>query len=172
MGNKTGSIDVSAATAACLAETARLVRKHGPRLAGTTACADAAEDIARQARVFADSVRVESFRINPGSFYAYTKILPISYLIGMVALFAFGSIGPFAIVGQAIIGLAIVGLAAGVARAGFAKLSLATFELEQAVRGADVIMVATQALAHERVARELALRAPPTVRVFYCFLYK
>jgi opine dehydrogenase len=44
----------------------------------------------------------------------------------------------------------------GIARTGFARLSLATFDLGEAVRGADIIMVATQALAHERVAREIA----------------
>ncbi len=44
----------------------------------------------------------------------------------------------------------------GIARTGFAKLALATFDLNEAVRGADVIMVTTQALAHERVGRELA----------------
>ena len=44
----------------------------------------------------------------------------------------------------------------GIARTGFARLALATFDLGDAVRGADVIMVTTQALGHERVARELA----------------
>ena len=44
----------------------------------------------------------------------------------------------------------------GVARTGFAKVKLATFDIGEAVRGAELIMVATQALAHERVARELA----------------
>jgi opine dehydrogenase len=44
----------------------------------------------------------------------------------------------------------------GIARTGFAKLALATFDLSQAVSGVDLVMVATQALAHERVARELA----------------
>lgn len=44
----------------------------------------------------------------------------------------------------------------GIARTGFAKLALATFDLSQAVKGADVVMVTTQALAHERVGRELA----------------
>jgi opine dehydrogenase len=44
----------------------------------------------------------------------------------------------------------------GIARTGFAKLELATMDLSKAVKGADVIMVATQALTHERVARELA----------------
>jgi opine dehydrogenase len=44
----------------------------------------------------------------------------------------------------------------GIARTGFAKVALATSDLSKAVRGADLIMVTTQALAHERVARELA----------------
>lgn len=44
----------------------------------------------------------------------------------------------------------------GIARTGFAKLALATTDLAEAVTGAGVIMVATQALTHERTARELA----------------
>jgi opine dehydrogenase len=44
----------------------------------------------------------------------------------------------------------------GIARTGFARLELATTDLAEAIAGADLIMVATVALAHERVARELA----------------
>ena len=44
----------------------------------------------------------------------------------------------------------------GIARTGFAKVALATTNLAEAVRGTDLIMVTTQALAHERVAREVA----------------
>ena len=45
----------------------------------------------------------------------------------------------------------------GIARTGFAKLELATTtNMAEAVKGADVIMVATRALTHERVAREIA----------------
>ncbi len=43
----------------------------------------------------------------------------------------------------------------GIARTGFAKIALATFDLSEAVQRADLIMVTTQALAHERVAREI-----------------
>jgi len=43
----------------------------------------------------------------------------------------------------------------GIARTGFAKVALATLDLSEAVLGADLIMVTTQALAHERVAKEL-----------------
>ena len=44
----------------------------------------------------------------------------------------------------------------GIARTGFADIPVATTDLAEAVEGAEVIMVATQALAHERVGRELA----------------
>ena len=44
----------------------------------------------------------------------------------------------------------------GIARTGFAQLDLATTDLAEAVEGAELIMVATQALAHERFAREVA----------------
>lgn len=44
----------------------------------------------------------------------------------------------------------------GIARTGFAKVSLATLDLSEAVKAADLIMVTTQALIHERVAREVA----------------
>jgi opine dehydrogenase len=44
----------------------------------------------------------------------------------------------------------------GIARTGFARLERATFDLGEAVRGADVVMVTTQALSHERVAKEIA----------------
>lgn len=44
----------------------------------------------------------------------------------------------------------------GIARTGFAKLAYAGTDLGEAVEGTSVVMVTTQALAHERVARELA----------------
>jgi len=44
----------------------------------------------------------------------------------------------------------------GIARTGFACLAAATQDIAEAVCGADLIMVTTRALAHERVARELA----------------
>jgi len=44
----------------------------------------------------------------------------------------------------------------GIARTGFAKLAAATMDMTEAVKGSEVIMVATQSLTHERVAKELA----------------
>lgn len=43
----------------------------------------------------------------------------------------------------------------GIAQTGFAKIALVTTNLKEAVQGADLMMVTTQALAHERVAHEL-----------------
>jgi hypothetical protein len=112
MADKTGGIDIAAAARACLAETARLVAKHGARLAGGAACTGVAADIARDLGGFADSVRVETFPVHPGSFYAYMKILPPSYLVGMVALLAAGRVGQPA---AAVLGvLAIAGLLSGI----------------------------------------------------------
>ncbi len=86
--------------------------KHGARLAGTRACTATAEDIARTMRTFADSVRVETFRVHPGSFYAYMKLLPPAYLVGLVALLAAGRMGQPAV---AVLGaLALTGLLAGI----------------------------------------------------------
>jgi opine dehydrogenase len=44
----------------------------------------------------------------------------------------------------------------GIARTGFAKVKLATTKMKEAVKGAQIIMVATQALSHERFAKEVA----------------
>ena len=44
----------------------------------------------------------------------------------------------------------------GVARTGFAKVALATTDIKAAVHGAELIMVATQALTHTRVAHTIA----------------
>ena len=44
----------------------------------------------------------------------------------------------------------------GIARTGFAAIAAATFDIEEALRGADLVMITTQAITHERVAREIA----------------
>jgi aminopeptidase YwaD len=112
MENKTGGIDIAAAARACLAETDRLVMEHGPRLAGGTACTDTAGKIARDLGEFADAVKVETFEVHPGSFYAYMKLLPPAYLVGVVTLLAAGRIGQPAVI---VLGaLALAGLLAGI----------------------------------------------------------
>jgi aminopeptidase YwaD len=81
-----GPIDFAAAARETLADTDRLVKKHGPRLTGSAPCAAAGEEIAEDLRSFSDSVRVERFDVHPSSFYSYTKILPVAYALGFLAL--------------------------------------------------------------------------------------
>ena len=90
MGDAREDIDFAAAERECREETDRLIRDHGPRLAGTTACLNVAERIAESLRGFSASVRIDTIGIHPASFYAYTKILPVSYAIGMLALLSVG----------------------------------------------------------------------------------
>jgi aminopeptidase YwaD len=73
-----------------IAETDRLVRRHGSRLAGSAACRAVAEELAAGLRPVADSVVLEEFTVHPRSFYAYTKILPVSYVLGLAALLVGG----------------------------------------------------------------------------------
>jgi hypothetical protein len=96
------NIDVSRAGRECLAETDRIVGEYGPRLAGTRACSEAAEQIAASSKGFADSVTVEPFRVHPVSFYAYTKVLPVSYVLGMIALLVAGRYSIVPLVGLAV----------------------------------------------------------------------
>jgi aminopeptidase YwaD len=81
-----GPIDFAGAARECLAETDRLIRKHGPRLTGSASSTAAGKDIAEELGAFSDSVRVESFDVHPSSFYSYTKLLPVAYAIGFLAL--------------------------------------------------------------------------------------
>ena len=71
----------------CLEETDRLVRTYGPRLAGSDASAAVARELAEDLRGFCDHVRAEEFEAHPGSFYAYTKLLPVVYVLGILSLF-------------------------------------------------------------------------------------
>ena len=104
MGDAREDIDFAAAERECREETDRLIRDHGPRLAGTAACLNVAERIAEILRGFSASVRIDTIRFHPDSFYSYTKILPVSYAIGMLALLP---IGPLRL-------LPAAGLAAGI----------------------------------------------------------
>ena len=82
-------IDFTAAARDCISETDRLLRNHGPRLAGTAACTAAAQELAAELRKYADTVNVMQFPVHPGVFYAYTKILPIVYAAGLMVLLLF-----------------------------------------------------------------------------------
>ncbi len=79
-------IDYGAVARECLARTDTLIARHGPRLAGSPSCEAAARELAAELGGFADSVTVEPFAVHPLSFYSYTKILPVAYLLGVCAI--------------------------------------------------------------------------------------
>jgi aminopeptidase YwaD len=72
-------IDIPAAARDCISRTDSLIRSHGPRLAGSTACTAVADELAEEMRPFCDTVTVDEFDVHPGSFYSYMKILPVVY---------------------------------------------------------------------------------------------
>jgi len=81
------AIDFPSLARKVLDETDRLVRTYGPRLAGSEACRSVARELADRMEGFCDRVRTEEFEARPASFYAYTKILPLAYVLGLVSLF-------------------------------------------------------------------------------------
>lgn len=82
-------IDFAALARACLERTEGLVGRHGPRLAGSEPAKAVARELAEELRGFCDRVRVDEFHAHPASFYAYTKILPAAYFLGLLSIFAF-----------------------------------------------------------------------------------
>jgi aminopeptidase YwaD len=100
------AMDFATMARECLARTDAMIGAHGPRLAGSSACLRAAEDIAEEMREFSGSVSLQRFPVHPGAFYSYTKLLPVSYVAGLVTLFVTG--GLFNIV-------PLAGLAVGIA---------------------------------------------------------
>ena len=80
-------MDVPKAARECIEETADLIRRFGPRLAGGDASRNAAQALAEGLAGSCDSVLLEGFDVHPASFYSYTKMLPIAYAVGIVALF-------------------------------------------------------------------------------------
>ena len=82
-------MDFAALARACLERTEALVGRHGPRLAGSEPAKAAARELAEELRGFCDSVRAEEFEAHPASFYAYMKVLPAAYLLGLLSILAF-----------------------------------------------------------------------------------
>ena len=81
-----GKTDFTSLARDCLEETDRLVRTYGPRLAGSESSKAVARELAEGLRGFCDGVRVGEFVAHPASFYAYTKLLPIAYFLGIFSL--------------------------------------------------------------------------------------
>ena len=79
--------DFDSLAAQCIAETDRLVRANGPRLAGSNASRRTAQALAGELSTFCDDSGLETFTAHPDSFFGYMKLLPPLYLAGMAALY-------------------------------------------------------------------------------------
>jgi hypothetical protein len=97
--------DFDALAAQCIAETDRLVRANGPRLAGSNASRRTAQALAGELSTFCDDSGIEAFTAHPDSFFGYMKLLPLLYVAGIAAFFL---PRPFAVVA---ILLLVLGLA-------------------------------------------------------------
>ncbi|MCL5021401.1 MAG: hypothetical protein M1339_07065, partial [Bacteroidetes bacterium] len=92
------------AALATLRLTQSLLERHGPRIAGTRQCLNAADQIAEMLRIHCDKVVEERFEMHPGSFWNLGKIMAIAYLLSVLFLFA-GGLFVYLAFGAAAIGL-------------------------------------------------------------------
>ncbi len=76
---------------ATLRLTQSLLERHGPRIAGTRQCLNAADQIAEMLRVHCDKVVEERFEMHPTSFWNLGKIMALSYLVSLLLLYAEGA---------------------------------------------------------------------------------
>jgi len=102
-------MDIPRIARECIEETAALIDRFGPRLAGGEASRATAEALAASLEGRCDSVKLEGFDVHPASFYSYTKILPVFYALGLAGLFLPRPFAP----GAALV--AALGLVAGIA---------------------------------------------------------
>ncbi len=75
---------------ATLRLTQSLLERHGPRIAGTRQCLNAADQIAEMLRVHCDRVAEERFEMHPGSFWVVGKVMAASYVLSVLFLLAGG----------------------------------------------------------------------------------
>lgn len=79
-------IDFKQMTENVFAYTSKLIDKHGPRLAGSKACRNTADDLYNEMNGFADSARIEEFGVHTGAFLGWIRILVTLYVAGTVLL--------------------------------------------------------------------------------------
>lgn len=63
-----------------------LIKKHGPRLAGSNANLDCADDLYDEIETFTDKTKKEDFYVYQGAFLGWIKILVFSYILGVIFL--------------------------------------------------------------------------------------
>ena len=66
--------------------TAKIIDAYGPRLAGSEACHKAAKAILNKAERVCDKAAIETFKVHPGAFLGFIKVLVVAYAIDAVAL--------------------------------------------------------------------------------------
>jgi len=66
--------------------TEKLIEKHGPRLAGTKASINCADDLYLEISSFADRAKKEDFYVFKGAFLGWIRILVFSFVLGVVSL--------------------------------------------------------------------------------------
>ena len=66
--------------------TSKLIEKHGPRLTGSRACQDTAEDLYQNMKKFADNARIEEFKVYSGALLGWIRILVGLYVAGTALL--------------------------------------------------------------------------------------
>ncbi len=72
---------------AALDLTGKLIERFGPRLAGSEASLGCADALLAEARGAADKALAEDFRVHPGAFLGFIRVLVVLYLVSAPALF-------------------------------------------------------------------------------------
>ncbi len=72
-----------AATDRALALTAAIIDEVGARLTGSPACKAGARRLAAEAQGVCDSVQVEGFRVHPGAFLGFIRLLVVLYALAL-----------------------------------------------------------------------------------------
>jgi aminopeptidase YwaD len=66
--------------------TKKIIEKNGPRLAGSKACLDTADDLYEELKSFSDDTKKEDFFVYQGAFLGWIRILVFSFLVGIIFL--------------------------------------------------------------------------------------
>ncbi len=77
---------VNDASKRALQWTDAIIKKTGPRLAGSSACQKAAQLIEKDMEKICDNVQIEPFSIHPQAFLDWIRILILFYLTGVILL--------------------------------------------------------------------------------------
>lgn len=72
-------------TSDVITETDKIIKKFGPRLAGTNASLATADYLYEDGKNYSDAMYQEDFYINKGAFLGWINLLVISYIVGFIA---------------------------------------------------------------------------------------